>query len=282
MRARIRASAAFSLVGGLAPGRPRRWSRWRPAGRSLGASPSISISRSIPIVYLFVMSRFGCLSVVGIEEFTDVPARLASVVDQLAKEFDGIYERSYIEAIVAESAKQLEGAAVASFVPILAHRFARERLRARAQAEGKLTKTAPEIVFVSVTGGGRARMAASLLEHLVAANANVHTAGSGAAAGIDDNVRVAMEELGIDLSEKFARPVTDEVLSSADLVITMGRSVGDVRIPAGARHLDWRVGDPDGASLEEVRQIRTDIERRVNALVIDLQEIAVVDAAAEP
>jgi hypothetical protein len=90
--------------------------------------------------------------VVGFEEFTDVQAGLAHDVDRLVAEFEGIYERAQIERIVSESAKQLEGAAVASFVPILAHRFARERLRAQAQAEGKLAKDAQEIVFVSITG----------------------------------------------------------------------------------------------------------------------------------
>jgi protein-tyrosine-phosphatase len=215
-----------------------------------------------------------------LEEFTNVPARLASSVDQLAKEFEGIFERSQVEAVVAQSAKQLEGAAVASFVPILAHRFARERLRAQAQAEGKLAKTAPEVVFVSITGGGRARIAASLLERIAGDSANIHTAGSGVSSGIDPNVRVAMEELGIDLSDKFTRPVTHEVLAAADVVITMGHSVGEVEIPATARRLDWRVGDPAGADLDEVRRVRADIERRVNQLAADL-ELVPASAASE-
>jgi protein-tyrosine-phosphatase len=208
---------------------------------------------------------------VALEEFTDVPTRLASAVDQLAEEFEDIFERPHVEAVVQQSAKQLEGATVASFVPILAHRFARERLRAQAQTEGKLGKSAPEVVFVSITGGGRARMAASLLERIAGDNANIHTAGSGVSSGIDPNVRIAMEELGIDLSDKFSRPVTDEVLGAADVVITMGRSVGEVEIPTTARHLDWRVGDPAGAELDEVRRVRGDIERRVNELLADLE-----------
>src|SRR5262249_7869048 len=188
-------------------------------------------------------------------------------------------ERAQIERVVEESAKQLEGAAVASFVPILAHRFARERLRAQAQAEGKLAKDAPEIVFVSITGGGRARMAASLLERVTGDNPHIRTAGSDAARGIDPNVRIAMEELGIDLSEKYSRPITDEVLASADVVITMGRSVGEITIPATARHVDWRVGDPSGAELEEVRRVRADIERRVNELASDLRSLAATTTA---
>lgn len=166
----------------------------------------------------------------------------------------------------SRAARQLEDASVASFVPILTHRFARERLRAQAVALGKLTKSATEVVFVSITGGGRARMAASLLERRVGQTVSVHIAGSGDAAGIDPNVHIAMEEVGIDISDKFTTPLTPEVLASADLVITMGRSVGQIEIPSTARHLDWRVGDPAGAELDEVRRVREDIDRRVNQL----------------
>jgi len=59
-------------------------------------------------------------------------------------------------------------------------------------------------------------------------------------------------------------------MSSADLVVTMGRSVGDVEIPSTTRHLDWRVGDPAGAPLNEVRRVREDIERRVDLLATKL------------
>jgi len=208
---------------------------------------------------------------VGFEEFTDVPARLAGAVDQLTKEFDGMYERSYIEALVQESARQLEGAAVESFVPILAHRFARERLRAQALADGKLARSVVEVLFVSITGGGRARMAASLLQRSCGEGVSVLTAGSGDAVGIDPNVRIAMEEVGIDLSDKYTRPLTPEVLRSADLIVTMGRSVGQIEIPSTGKHLDWRVGDPAGAELDEVRRIRDDIERRISELLVTLQ-----------
>lgn len=206
----------------------------------------------------------------GLEEFTDISARLAATVEQLSNEFDGIFERSYVEVLVHSSARQLESASVASFVPILTHRFARERLRAQALALGLLTKSATEVVFVSITGGGRARMAASLLERRVGDTISVHTAGSGEASGIDPNVQIVMGEVGIDVTDKFTKPLTPEVLASADLVITMGRSVGKIEIPNTARHLDWRVGDPAGAGLDEVRRVREDIDRRVIELVLSL------------
>jgi protein-tyrosine-phosphatase len=238
-----------------------------------------AVSGSQPVCYLFVAGGGDLLPPVGLEEFTDVPARLAGAVDQLAKEFEGIFDRAHVEAVVDESARQLEGAAVASFVPILAHRFARERLRAQALFEGKLAKTVAEVLFVSITGGGRARMAASLLERVAGDALSVHTAGSGDVSEIDPNVRVAMEEVGIDLSDKFTRPLTAEVLASADLVVTMGRSVGAFEIPETARHLDWRVGDPAEAELDEVRRVRADIERRVDELVTQLVPAAAAGRA---
>jgi arsenate reductase (thioredoxin) len=218
----------------------------------------------------------------SIEELTDVEARLASTVDQLEHEFHGIHERPHVEALVRESAEHLKGASVEAFVPILVHRFARERLRAQAQAEGKLAKTVVEVVFVSITGGGRARIAASLLERSTGASVSIHTAGSGEGAGIDPTVRAVMDEAGIDLSDKFTRPLTAEVLASADVIVTMGRSVGKIEIPETARHLDWRVGDPAGAELDEVRRVRDDIERRVDQLADELRHPVEAGTAAKP
>lgn len=76
-----------------------------------------------------------------------------------------------------------------------------------------------------------------------------------------------IEELGIDVSEAFARPITPEVLGGSDVIVTMGHSVGVFEIPPGIRHEDWRVGDLVGAPLAEVRRVRADIETRVHALL---------------
>jgi arsenate reductase len=83
-----------------------------------------------------------------------------------------------------------------------------------------------------------------------------------------------MEEAGVDVSDKFTKPLTPEVLASADLVITMGCSVGQIEIPSTASHLDRRVSDPAGAELDEVRRVRDDIDRRVNELAAALQNLA--------
>ena len=77
-------------------------------------------------------------------------------------------------------------------------------------------------------------------------------------------------ELDVDPDEAFARPVTDEVLRAADVVVTMGHSVGVIDIPQDVRHEDWRVGDPIGAPIGEIRRVRADIEHRVRALLSEL------------
>lgn len=196
--------------------------------------------------------------------------RLAAAVDRLEAELEGLYERDEIRGVVDESARELSASGITPFVHILAERFARERLRAQALAAGRLAKSVPEVVFVSLTGAGRSEIGAALLARRAGDAVNVHSAGSKAVTAIDENVRAAMEEIGIDLSEAFTKPLTKEVLASADVVATMGRSVGPVAIPGGVRHIDWRVGDPAGAPLDEVRRVREDIERRVDALADEL------------
>jgi arsenate reductase (thioredoxin) len=169
-----------------------------------------------------------------------------------------------------DSLEQLVGdAQVDDFVPTLAHRFARERLKALGRRLGPESEL-PDIVFVGLGDSGRGQMAAALLTLRSEGSIVAHSAGSTAERAIDPAVVEAMNELGVDLSEAYAKPLSPEVLEAADIVVTMGRSVGAVEIPEGTRHLDWRVGDPSGAPADEVRRVRDDIDRRVEALIADL------------
>jgi protein-tyrosine-phosphatase len=213
------------------------------------------------------------------EQYADaaLQSRLDIATNRLAEEFEGVYDRETIATTIQESARALSPKGVTPYVHILAERFTRERLKAQAQSEHRIAKTTPEIVFVSLTGGGRAQMAAALLARQAKDAVSVHCAGSDAEPEIDQNVRSAMTEIGVDLGEAFVRPLTSEVLAAADVVVTMGRSVGEVDIPDSARHVDWRVGDPAGADLQEVRRVRDDIERRVAELV---QEVLPEEAPA--
>jgi len=110
-------------------------------------------------------------------------------------------------------------------------------------------------------------MAAALMALRSEGRIAAHSAGSTASDAIDPAVTHVMAELDVDMGEAYAKPLSDEVLQAADIVVTMGRSVGHVEIPDESRHIDWRVGDPTGAEIDEVRVVRDDIDRRVQALV---------------
>jgi arsenate reductase (thioredoxin) len=189
--------------------------------------------------------------------------------ERLADEFAGIFSQETIARYMAESTALLGDARVNVFVPVLAHRFARERLRALAQAEGILGKYEPEVLFVCVHNAGRSQMAAGLLKLRSQGQIHVRSAGSTPADEINPNVVSALEELGIDTSEQFPKPLTDEVVRAADVVITMG--CGDAcPIFPGKRYEDWEVDDPAGQGLNTVRRIRDDIDERVQKLIREL------------
>jgi arsenate reductase (thioredoxin) len=191
-------------------------------------------------------------------------------VDSLVEEFAGIQTRETIQRVMDDSLEQLVGdAQVDDFVPTLAHRFARERLKALGRRLGPESEL-PDIVFIGLGDTGRGQMAAALLTLRSEGAIVAHSAGSTAQRAIDAAVVEVMNELGIDLSEAYAKPLSHEVLEAADIVVTMGRSVGEVEIPRGTRHLDWRVGDPSGAPVAEVRRVRDDIDRRVAELIAAL------------
>ncbi len=187
-------------------------------------------------------------------------------VEGLVDEFRGIFSRETIDRYVQESLQELPAARFSDFIPLLVHRFARERLRALGQAEGTIAKEVPEVLFVCVQNSGRSQMAAGLLHQRAAGLVHVRSAGSDPAEVINPNVVTAMGELGIDLSQEFPKPLTDEVVRAADAVITMG--CGDAcPIYPGKRYEDWEVTDPAEKSLDEVREIRDEIDRRVTQLL---------------
>jgi arsenate reductase (thioredoxin) len=189
--------------------------------------------------------------------------------EALAREFEGIFSQETIERYIGESLDLLGETRVNVFVPVLAHRFARERLKALGQAEGTIVKEHPEVLFVCVQNAGRSQMAAGLMSLRAAGKVHVRSAGSDPAEEISPAVIEAMAEFGIDLHEEFPKPLTDEVVRAADAVITMG--CGDAcPIYPGKRYLDWELADPGGKDLETVRAIRDDIDARVQALLAEL------------
>jgi arsenate reductase (thioredoxin) len=130
-------------------------------------------------------------------------------------------------------------------------------------------KHPPVVLFVCVHNAGRSQMAAALLDHHANGAVRVRSAGTAPAEEIGPAVVEAMAEVGIDLSKQTPKPLTDEVVRDADAVITMG--CGDeCPVYPGKRYLDWDLPDPAGLPLSEVRPIRDEIDRRVQALLREL------------
>ncbi|HUY71044.1 MAG TPA: arsenate reductase ArsC [Gaiellaceae bacterium] len=187
----------------------------------------------------------------------------------LVSEFAGVFSQETIQRYIEESVELLDGSRINVFVPVLAHRFARERLRALAQAEGTMTKEQPEVLFVCVHNAGRSQMAAGLVKLRSQGRIHVRSAGSAPGEEINQAAVAAMEELGVDMSEEFPKPLTDEVVRAADVVVTMG--CGDAcPIYPGKRYEDWALDDPAGQGLETVRRIRDELDRRVRMLIAEL------------
>ena len=127
----------------------------------------------------------------------------------------------------------------------------------------------PEVLFVCVHNAGRSQMAAGLVKLRSGGRIHVRSAGSDPGEEINPAVASAMGEIGVDMSEEFPKPLSDEAVRAADVVITMG--CGDAcPIFPGKRYEDWALADPAGQGIEAVRPIRDEIRARVEALLAEL------------
>lgn len=194
---------------------------------------------------------------------------LRKQVDDLAEEFAGVVSHETVKRVIDECVDSLGDVRFDDYIPVLAYRFARERLVATGQAEGSIVKTVPEVLFVCVENAGRSQMAAALLDHRAEGRVHVRSAGSEPADQFNPAVVEAMNELGIDITREFPKPLTDEVVRAADAVITMG--CGDAcPVYPGKMYRDWQVDDPKGKRVGEVRVIRDEIDQRVRGLLDEL------------
>jgi protein-tyrosine-phosphatase len=192
--------------------------------------------------------------------------------ERLRHEFDGVLNAPTIERFMTDSLDQLlERATVSKWLPLLAERFARERLRAivRIEAREAGTATAPGVLFLCIHNAGRSQMAAGWLRRLTGDQVDIFTGGSEPAEELNRGAIDAMAEVGIDISSELPKPWADEIVRAADVVVTMG--CGDAcPVFPGKRYLDWDVEDPAGKPIEEIRPIRDELRRRVRALVSEL------------
>ncbi|GAB4076241.1 arsenate-mycothiol transferase ArsC [Nostocoides australiense] len=194
----------------------------------------------------------------------------SQLADDLTYSYQDSFEPAVIEKAVAEAWDLLAPAStIRTYLPILVARQAREQLMATAQAEGRVAKKVPEILFVCVHNAGRSQMAAALTEHLSARRVHVRSAGSAPTGDVLPVAIEALRERGIALGTAYPKPLSDSVVKAADIIVTMGCGDTCPYFP-GKRYEDWDVADPAGQPLEVVRDIRDDIQARVTALLREI------------
>jgi arsenate reductase len=193
-----------------------------------------------------------------------------SVTSRLEPQFTGTFGPETIERFVLDSLdRMLPTTRITTYLPVLAERFAKERLRALARLEGAVPAVVPGVLFLCVHNAGRSQMAAGWLRHLAGDRAVVWSGGSEPESDINPAVVAAMTEAGVDVTEEFPKPWTDEIVRAADVVITMG--CGDAcPLYPGKRYEDWELDDPAGQDIASVRLIRDEIRRRVEALMTSI------------
>ena len=123
------------------------------------------------------------------------------------------------------------------------------------------------VLFLCVHNAGRSQMALGWFNRLAGDRAIGWSGGSEPGIEINPSAIAAMAEIGIDITVEFPKPWTNEIVQAADVVVTMGCGDACPLFP-GKRYEDWELDDPAGRSVEDVRPIRDEIERRVRALLV--------------
>jgi arsenate reductase (thioredoxin) len=200
----------------------------------------------------------------------DQALALETAAKNLHREFEGTFSTETITQFLETSYSQVaEGATVAHYLPLIAERFARQRLIALARIEGKAGDGPPVVLFLCVHNAGRSQMALGWFDHLARGRAVAWSGGSEPGREINPAAVEAMAELGIDISQEYPKPWTDEFVRAADVVVTMGCGDACPLFP-GNRYEDWDLDDPAGQPIDAVRAIRDQIGDRVRALLTSL------------
>lgn len=210
----------------------------------------------------------------------DQTLALNTAAARLADRFVGVFGAETIERFLHTSFDQFaDRATVPTFLPLMAERFARQRLQALAKVEGLHDDGKPTVLFLCTHNAGRSQMALGFFAHLAGEAAVAWSGGSEPGVEVNPAAVAAMRERGIDISGEFPKPWTDETVRAADVVITMG--CGDAcPVFPGKRYEEWVLDDPAGLDLPAVRPVRDEIERRVRVLLDELGVPVAVPGAA--
>jgi protein-tyrosine-phosphatase len=204
----------------------------------------------------------------------DQQLALKTAATRLERDFGDSFGVETIERFLHSSYDQFAGrATVPNFLPLLAERFARQRLHALARVEGKISDGKPTVLFLCTHNAGRSQMALGFFTHFAGDDAVAWSGGSEPGDRINPSAVAAMAEVGIDITGEFPKPWTDEIVQAADVVVTMG--CGDAcPIFPGKRYENWDLPDPEGQDVTAVRPIRDDLEERVRRLLAELHVTA--------
>ena len=201
----------------------------------------------------------------------DVQRALENGVAQLQSEFSGTFDAETIQRLMYASYEKLAArATVRDFLPLLAERFARQQLHARAKINSKSGDEKLVVLFLCNHNAGRSQMARGFFNHFAGGGAVVWSGGSEPQGAINPAAIAVMAERGIDISAEYPKPWTGEVVQAADVIVTMGCGEAGPDAP-GRRFENWELDDPSGKDLPEVRLIRDEIESRVRWLLDDLR-----------
>jgi len=206
----------------------------------------------------------------GFVMLDDTRGLLHKAAERLHAHFKDNLNLETIEKYVFESYALLDAKSeVKIYLPSLTERFAKDRLSALVKSSNLETSHVLDILFVCVHNSGRSQMAAGFMSKFGGDRVVVRSAGSAPKESISLEVIDAMAEVGIDITQEFPKPLTDEVVRASDAVITMG--CGDAcPIYPGKRYEDWVLADPAEQSIETIRVIRDEIQVRVETLLSEL------------
>lgn len=195
---------------------------------------------------------------------------LDRVVEKFTDKYQGVFAKETIERVVFESyAALLRTATTDQFVVSLAEKFSADRLRSLFVSQDDSRRELPEVLFVCVQNAGRSQMAMAFMQQFAAGKVRVLSAGSMPAAEISAKTIEVMKEAGVSLEDAFPKPLTDDVVRAADIVITMG--CGDAcPLYPGKKYLDWDLQDPAELDLDGVRAVRDEIREKVQALLKEI------------